>query len=610
MDLKHRLLQESFGYTSFRPGQERLIDAMTAGQDVLGVMPTGAGKSICYQISAMLLPGITLVISPLISLMQDQVESLHRAGISSCFLNSSQTAEERRDAVQKASAGRCKLIYIAPERLTQDDFIAWIRKLPIAMIAVDEAHCISQWGHDFRPSYRKIPQFISSLPNRPVLSEFTATATAQVRKDIVQALNLQNPERLVTSFDRPNLRYEVRRVSARKQTLLAFIQKQKEASGIVYCLTRKQTEETAEFLRDHGLTAVAYHGGMQAMQRRVAQQMFLDGEAQIIAATNAFGMGIDKPDVRFVVHNGMPRDMESYYQEAGRAGRDGAPASCLLLFKESDISLHEYLIDLDPENPELTDEDVERLRKQNLSRLKKMKRYVFTEGCLRQYILRYFGQHDAADFCGWCGNCEASSKERDITIDAQKVLSCVYRVREQCDSDMICRILLGEAAEDLREAGYDALSTFGIMHNDTQEYILSVISHLLSFGYLVRQENPHIRLRLCASAKNVLFQREKVVMRVRVSPKEARLTRASKDSQCPELSKALRRHRQKVARLYGVPAYAVYNDGVLEQVVRKQPHTDEALCAIIGKSIRSERERAQMLRLIEQNTQADFSEKA
>ena len=610
MDLKHRLLKESFGYTDFRPGQERLIDAMTAGQDVLGVMPTGAGKSICYQISAMLMPGVTLVISPLISLMQDQVESLRRAGISSCCLNSAQTAEERREAVQKASAGRCKLIYIAPERLTQEEFAAWIKKLPIAMIAVDEAHCISQWGHDFRPSYRKIPQFIESLPNRPVLSAFTATATAQVRKDIVQALHLQNPERLVTSFDRPNLRYEVRRVSERKQTLLAFIQKQKGASGIVYCLTRRQTEETAAFLRDHGLTAAAYHGGMQAMQRRAAQQMFLDGEVQIIAATNAFGMGIDKPDVRFVVHNGMPRDMESYYQEAGRAGRDGAPASCLLLFQESDISLHEFLISLDPENPELTDEDVERLRRQNLSRLKKMKRYVFTEGCLRQYILRYFGQKDAADFCGWCGNCEASSREKDITIDAQKVLSCVYRVREQCDSGMLCRILQGEPAEDLHEAGYDALSTFGIMQNETQDYILSVISHLLSFGYLVRQENPHVRLRLCASARHVLFQQEKVVMRVRVSPKEARIARESWYSDSPELSKALRQSRQKWARLYGVPTYAVYSDGILERIVRTRPQTEEALRTVLGTAARSKREQAEILRLIRQNTAADFSEKA
>ncbi|MCD8356777.1 MAG: ATP-dependent DNA helicase, partial [Clostridia bacterium] len=302
MDLKHRLLWEAFGYTEFRPGQQKLIDAMLAGRDVLGVMPTGAGKSICYQISAMLLPGISLVISPLISLMQDQVAALRRAGISACLLNSAQTLQERQEAMQLAAAGRCKLIYIAPERLLTSDFCDLIEHLPISMVAVDEAHCISQWGHDFRPSYRKIPQFLQNLPKRPIISAFTATATAQVREDIVQALHLRNPERLVTSFDRPNLHYEVRRVYDREAQLLQFIQKQNGTCGIVYCLTRKKTEEMARYLCDNHIPALAYHAGMETMTRRLVQQKFVGGEVPVIVATNAFGMGIDKPDVRFVIH--------------------------------------------------------------------------------------------------------------------------------------------------------------------------------------------------------------------------------------------------------------------------------------------------------------------
>ena len=498
-----------------------------------------------------------------------------------------------RDAIAAASAGRCKLIYIAPERLEMLRFHDVLHKLKISMVAVDEAHCISQWGHDFRPSYRRIPQFLESLPERPVISAFTATATAQVREDIIQSLHLHQPERLITSFDRPNLYYEVRRPYDREKQLLRFVQEHPGQCGIIYCLTRKKTEELAQYLCDNQIPAAAYHAGLDAMTRRAVQRKFLSGEIPVITATNAFGMGINKADVRFVVHFGMPRNLESYYQEAGRAGRDGEPAHCLMLFDEADIGLHEYLIRQDPENPALTDEKVAWLKKQNLRRLEQMKRYVFTEQCLRQHILAYFGQ-DAPDFCGQCSNCESTSVEKDITTDAQKILSCVYRVKEQCDAEQLCDILRGEP-----DTGYASVSTFGIMRDTERAEILTEMHRLVGIGCLVRQENPS-RLSLTAAAKPILFENKRVTLRVRadISAQEQRLARESRASDNPQLSRELREFRKNIAKLRGKPAFSIFSDKILEKLVQKRPQTAEQLEHIVGTADLREREKEKLLQML------------
>lgn len=587
MDLKHRILQESFGYTTFRPGQERLIDAILNGQDVLAVMPTGAGKSLCYQIPALLLPGITLVVSPLISLMNDQLRSLSAKGIAACVFHSGQTMQERSQAQQMLKMGRCKLVYAAPERLVTPEFFQMIEHLPISMIAVDEAHCISQWGHDFRPPYRQIPKLIHMLPHRPIISAFTATATPQVRDDITQALTLHHPVRLVTSFDRPNLSYEVKRAYNRESYLLQFLQTQQDASGIIYCLTRKKTEEYAKYLRDNDIKAIAYHAGMDSETRREAQYLFQTNAVRVIVATNAFGMGIDKPDVRFVVHLGMPQNLENYYQEAGRAGRDGAPARCILLFDESDIDLQEFFIHRDPENPALSDEEVKWIQKQNLARLERMKRYVFSDKCLRSCILKYFGQ-DAPDFCGNCSICEDSSIEKDITVDAQKILSCVYRAKEQCDTDALCSILRGEMTECIEQKEFDKLSTFGLMKKVKLAQIKTMISRLISLGYLIRQEDPEPRLRLCARAKQVLFHHEKVTMRVRVPRERIKLERVLRGSEHTQLAALLYEERKKLARRKGVPMQNIISDLTLEFLANNMPINEKELHRMLPERLRGD----------------------
>ena len=444
MDDKYSVLKKVFGYDGFRPGQAEIVDAALAGRDVLAVMPTGAGKSVCYQVPALLLPGVTLVVSPLISLMQDQVRALVAAGVAAAYLNSSLTANQQALMLRRAREGRYKIIYVAPERLMTQGFLRFAQEQPVSMVTVDEAHCISQWGHDFRPSYRQIRAFTGQLPVRPVVTAFTATATARVRQDIEEQLGLQEPFRLTAGFDRPNLRLETRRLteSEKPRALVEFLLEQGEAPGIVYCSTVRQVEETAAMLQGLGIRAAAYHGQMDAARRRQNQEDFLFDRVQVMVATNAFGMGIDKPNVRMVVHYNMPRDLESYYQEAGRAGRDGAPARCVLLYAASDVGLARFFIEKEEEDGPLPPEQRHAAAEAARARLEQMTCYATTRRCLRGELLRYFGEQ-APVRCGNCSNClspwaegtrrkvQVKAASRAIAPGDEQLLAALYELRRE-----------------------------------------------------------------------------------------------------------------------------------------------------------------------------------
>ncbi len=583
MQLRDRILRETFGYTEFRPGQRQLVDAITAGRDVLGVLPTGAGKSLCYQLPSLLLPGVTLVLSPLISLMNDQVRALREKGISACCMHSGVSGREYYKATELISAGRCKLIYAAPERLESARFLQLIHSLPISLLVVDEAHCISQWGHDFRPSYRRIPNFINSLPQRPIIAAFTATATHKVRQDITDCLHLQSPERVVNSFDRPNLYFDVIQTADKDSTLLHLIRNKNRFPGIVYCATRKAAESTAHFLSDNGIPALPYHAGLRTELRQQAQNAFLTDQVPVLCATNAFGMGIDKPNVRFVIHYQLPGSLENYYQEAGRAGRDGQPSNCQLLFSESDVSLQEFLIKRDPENPALTDEEVRSLQQEGLRKLRAMKRFALSESCLRAEILKYFGEH-TSDFCGNCGNCNAASELVDVTVDAQKLLSCVYRAHECASAAQICDILRGRLTDEIVFHGWATISTFGIMKKVSDAHISTLIAHLIRHDYLISVESKDgTALHLCSNAKKVLFRGEKVFLRVASDgDQNIREKRAINHSSDPQLYAELLELRKSFANRKGMPPSSVLTDQAVEQICQKRPSSSVQLHKIKG----------------------------
>ena len=577
---KHAVLKQYFGHDAFRPGQEALVDGILSGRDALGIMPTGGGKSLCYQVPALLLPGVTLVISPLISLMKDQVASLEAAGVSAGFLNSSQTLEESRQVWGRVRRGECRLLYVAPERLENARFLELAAELVIPLVAVDEAHCISQWGQDFRPSYLKIASFVSTLPRRPVLAAFTATATAQVQEDVVRQLDLRTPVRVVTGFDRPNLFFDVRRPRKKLPELLALLEERRGRSGIVYCATRSNVEKVWAELESRGFSAARYHAGLDEEERRISQEDFQYDRRQIMVATNAFGMGIDKSNVSFVLHYNMPKNLESYYQEAGRGGRDGEAADCVLLYGAGDVATARVLLTHgeggDPEPREL-------------ERLNAMVDYCKTNDCLRGRILDYFGQPHP-DRCGGCGNCQGMFSQADVTVQAQMILSCIKRVRDRLGyyvgAALIVQVLRGGHSQRIKELGLDQLSTYGLMREETRERVRAYLD-CLEAAECVYTETEHGTLRPGPRANTVLFHGERVHMLSRVerqieAPPRQKAERVPAAPPDQSLLAALRAERTRLARQEGVPPYIIFSNAALADMAARVPRTPEEFLEVSG----------------------------
>lgn len=582
---KQSALREYFGYTAFREGQDQLIDAILAGRDVFGIMPTGGGKSLCYQIPALLLSGITLVISPLISLMQDQVKALKEAGISAAYINSTLTSSQMRTAFLRIRDGQYKIIYIAPERLMTDGFLALANDMEISLIAVDEAHCISSWGQDFRPSYLKIVDFIKNLRKRPVVAAFTATATDVVRGDVERILELQNPLRVITGFDRPNLRYEVLSPSRKNDELMRILRAHPDESGIIYCATRKKVETVCDLLCAYGFPATRYHAGLSEEERRRNQEDFVYDRKPVMVATNAFGMGIDKSNVRYELHYNMPQSLEAYYQEAGRAGRDGEASDCVLLYSSGDVRTARFLIENGEQNEALTPMEQEQIRKMELKRLSIMIGYCKTEKCLRGYILDYFGQ-EHPPLCGNCSNCTGQFEIRDFTREAQMILSCVKRIKSKLGyyvgAALVIRVLRGSKDRRIAQLYLDEITTYGMMRNTARSDIHAYIDALMAQGYLV-VEAQHQSLRDTEKAREILFGGQKVEIRVRSTeqPKEKKSSR-KESTQSSDLFEQLRILRAQIAKQRGIAAYMVFSDATLHDMARKKPKTDSEMLDVKG----------------------------
>lgn len=593
-------LRKYFGYDSFRKGQKEIIDALIAGRDVLCIMPTGGGKSLCYQIPAMLMPGTTIVISPLISLMKDQVDALEQMGIPAAFINSSLGASEYREVLYNAGCGRYKLIYVAPERLLIDSFIDVCEQIEIPLVAVDEAHCVSQWGQNFRPSYLKIAEFIAQLAERgprPVVGAFTATATERVKDDIISLLTLDVPGVVATGFDRENLYFAVKKVADKGGELLRDLQRFQGKSGIVYCATRKDVESVCEMLCACGVNATRYHAGLSETERKQNQEDFVFDRKPVIVATNAFGMGIDKSNVSFVIHHSMPKSIEAYYQEAGRAGRDGERAECILYYAPRDVELAKWLIKNSEQNPDLSFEEQQAVMENDLERLKYMTFYATTKDCLREDILKYFGEK-TEPYCGNCSNCLTEFEHRDVTDEARKILDCVCQTRQRYGRSKIAKMLKGSKDKGLIAMGLDNWPTYGVMGEYTLKSIEQLISGLLQEGYLqsVGAEYPVLKL----AKKGAEFLRDGGTVEVRV-PKEAldldiktelEKEPAKKKSKKAKVSAAvadgdaefdgefdsvlfekLRNLRMNFAREIGKPAFIIFSDATLRELCFRKPVT-------------------------------------
>lgn len=560
------LLQRCYGYQDFRPGQAEIINNLLQGNDTLAIMPTGAGKSLCFQIPALLLPGITIVISPLISLMKDQVDALHSLGIPAAFINSSLTINEVTERIYNASIDQYKLLYVAPERLGSEQFQTAIQSLNIALVAIDEAHCISQWGHDFRPSYRAVASFITKLPVRPIVSAFTATATQHVKQDIIELLALYKPGVYLTGFDRANLSFSVIRGENKQEFVLKYVAEHKQQSGIIYVATRKEADSLCVVLRKKGYAALKYHAGLSDEERRKNQEAFIHDDAGIMIATNAFGMGIDKSDVRYVIHYNMPKNMEAYYQEAGRAGRDGEPSECILLFGAQDVMLQKFLI-------EQTVADRER-KGNELGKLQQMVDYCHTPNCLRRYILAYFGETKLADECGNCSNCNDEAELKDITEDAQKVLACVLQMKERFGVTLVAEVLKGSKNKKVSQQNLDRLPAYSSLRGYTLQELKDLINRLIATLYLGLTESEYPVVKVTMLGLEVLNGQTRVWQKTPL--------KVSKKQQDNSLFELLRTLRKELAHREQVPPYVVFADSTLKEMSEYCPADLEAMRLIKG----------------------------
>ncbi|MCG4843938.1 DNA helicase RecQ [Blautia faecis] len=599
-----QILKTYFGYDSFREGQGEIIDTILSGRDALAIMPTGAGKSLCYQVPALLLPGITLVVSPLISLMQDQVKSLNEAGIHAAYINSSLTEGQINKALSFAARGVYKIIYVAPERLETASFLSFALHTPISMVTVDEAHCISQWGQDFRPSYLKIIDFVEQLPGNPIISAFTATATEVVKNDIARILKLKNPNVVVTGFDRENLYYQVEHLTGKQKDIFIqnYIETHPNESGIIYCATRKNVDTLYEKLLKQGVSVTHYHAGMSNDIRKKSQDDFIYDRAQVVIATNAFGMGIDKSNVRFVIHYNMPQSMENYYQEAGRAGRDGEPAKCILLFSTQDVMISKLLLgSKDFEGMDF--QEIEQVKHQDSRRLQLMEGYCMTTSCLRNYILKYFGETTHQP-CDNCGNCHQEFEELDMTLDAKWVVGCITEMRGRYGQALVIGTLLGSKKARLKDIGATSYNCYGQLENRTEADLRLLISQMIRMGYITQTEGEYSVLKAGNIAdlqnKNTKIIIKKFKEKEKISTTKKHKTPFKKDSFSAStessstdstatnsshnsaLFEALRQLRLQIAKEESVPPYIVFTDRTLIDMCSKLPQNEDEMLNVSG----------------------------
>ena len=582
-------LKTYFGYDTFRKGQEKIVEAILANRDVLAIMPTGAGKSICYQIPALMLPGITLVISPLISLMQDQVKALNDAGIHAAFINSSLTENQISKALYLAASGRYKIIYVAPERLENYEFLEFARNVEISMVTVDEAHCISQWGQDFRPSYLKIVEFIKNLPKRPIVSAFTATATEEVKNDILCTLSLADPEVVITGFDRKNLYYSVENIRRKDEFIMEYIEKHPTESGIIYCATRKNVDNLFELLFKRGVPVTRYHAGLTNETRKKNQDDFIYDRTPVIIATNAFGMGIDKSNVRYVIHYNMPQSMENYYQEAGRAGRDGENSQCILLFSLQDVMIDRMLLD-NKDFSDVDEEDEYLIRQRDIRRLQTMEGYCKTTGCLRNYILEYFGEKTSGP-CDNCGNCHKEYHEVDMTAEAKWVVNCVAETRGRYGLTIILGTLMGAKRARLRELRTDQYKSYGALSGHSEAELRTLISQMTEMGYLYQTQEKYSVLKL-GDITPLKDENTRVIMRTyeeKEPDKKKKVQKTVRKRSTDALTSAgydlfevLRKLRLEIAKEESMPPYIIFSDKTLIDMCVKKPSDEEEMLNVSG----------------------------